>query len=85
MHTIHKFKLFDPNIDYIELMESYSKQRLTQGDSLLFYYSEGDNPNPEINDTIDKLCSKHNISKNAIKFVIANYKLKNTDPICLFS
>ena len=65
-------------------MESYSKQRLTQGDLLLFYYSEGDNPNPEINDTIDKLCPKHNI-QNAIKFVIANYKLKNTDPICLFS
>ena len=66
-------------------MESYSKQRLTQGDfRLLFYYSEGDNPNPEINDTIDKLCSKHNISKNAIKFVIANYKLKNTDPFVYF-
>ena len=76
---------FDPNIDYIELMEPYSKQRLTQGDfRLLFYYSEGDNPNPEINDTIDKLCSKHNISKNAIKFVIANYKLKNTDPFVYF-
>ena len=65
-------------------MESYSKQRLTQGDLLLFYYSEGDNPNPEINDTIDKLCSKHNIQKNAIKFVIANYKLKNTDPFVYF-
>ena len=76
---------FDPNIDYIDLMEPYSKQRLIQGDfRLLFYYSEGDNPNPEINDTIDKLCAKHNISKNAIKFVIANYKLKNTDPFVYF-
>ena len=76
---------FDPDIDYIDLMEPYSKQRLIQGDfRLLFYYSEGDNPNPEINDTIDKLCAKHNISKNAIKFVIANYKLKNTDPFVYF-
>ena len=76
---------FDPNIDYIELMEPYSKQRLIQGDfRLLFYYSEGDNPNPEITNAIDKICSKHKISKNAIKFVIANYKLKDTPPFLYF-
>ena len=76
---------FDPNIDYIELMEPYSKQRLIQGDfRLLFYYSEGDNPDPEIINAIDKICSKHKISKNAIKFVIANYKLKDTPPFLYF-
>ena len=76
---------FDPNIDYIELMEPYSKQRLIQGDfRLLLYYSEGDNPNPEITNAIDKICSKHKISKNAIKFVIANYKLKDTPPFLYF-
>tara|TARA_B100000989_G_scaffold141357_1_gene105163 strand:- start:4248 stop:5453 length:1206 start_codon:yes stop_codon:yes gene_type:complete len=76
---------FDPTIDYISLMDPYSRQRLIQGDfRLLFYYSEGDNPNPEINNSIDKLCAKYNIPKNAIRFVIANYKLKGKNPFVYF-
>ncbi len=76
---------FDSQIDYISLMEPYSRQRLLQGDfRLLFYYSEGDNPNPEIHDTINKMCSDYKISKDAIKFVIANYKLKDTKPFVYF-
>ena len=76
---------FDPNIDYISLMEPYSKQRFIQGDfRLLFYYSEGDNPNPEINNSIDKMCQQYNVPKNAIRFVIANYKLKGVHPFVYF-
>jgi len=76
---------FDSTIDYIALMEPYSRKRLVQGDfRLLFYYSEGDNPNPEIYDSINKMCNNHKISKNAIKFVIANYKLKDKHPFVYF-
>jgi len=76
---------FDSTIDYISLMEPYSRQRLIQGDfRLLFYYSEGDNPNPEIYDAINKMCSNYKISKDAIKFVIANYKLKDKHPFVYF-
>lgn len=76
---------FDSTIDYISLMEPYSRQRLIQGDfRLLFYYSEGDNPDPEIYDAINKMCGTHSISKNLIKFVIANYKLKDKDPFVYF-
>tara|TARA_B100001093_G_scaffold167453_1_gene160074 strand:+ start:3489 stop:4694 length:1206 start_codon:yes stop_codon:yes gene_type:complete len=76
---------FDPNIDYISLMEPYSRQRLIQGDfRILFYYSEGDNPEPEINNSIDKMCEKYKIPKNAIRFVIANYKLKGKTPFVYF-
>ena len=44
---------FDPEIDYISLMDDYSRTRLKAGDfRLLIYYSEGDNPNPEINNSL---------------------------------
>jgi len=76
---------FDSTIDYISLMEPYSRKRLIQGDfRLLFYYSEGDNPDPEIYNAINKMCGTHNISKNSIKFVIANYKLKDKHPFVYF-
>ena len=76
---------FDPTIDYISLMEPYSKQRLIQGDfRILFYYSEGDNPNPEIYDSIKRMCAKHNIPQNVLRFVIANYKLKDKLPFVYF-
>jgi len=75
----------DSTIDYISLMEPYSRQRLIQGDfRLLFYYSEGDNPDPEIYNAINKMCNDYKISKDAIKFVIANYKLKNKHPFVYF-
>jgi len=76
---------FDSTIDYISLMDDYSRKRLIQGDfRLLFYYSEGDNPNPEINNSIDRMCEQHKIPKNAIRFVIANYKLKDQLPFVYF-
>src|SRR6056300_1598932 len=54
---------FDSTIDYIELMDAYSKQRLKNKDfKLLFYYSEGDNPNPEIYRALDKMLECHNLT-----------------------
>ena len=76
---------FDPDIDYISLMDDYSRERLLQGDfRLLFYYSEGDNPNPEIYNSLDRMCATHKLSKNQIRFVIANYKLKDQLPFVYF-
>lgn len=76
---------FDSEIDYIDLMDPYSKQRLKNRDfKLLFYYSEGDNPDPEIYQALDKMLEKHNLVLDDIKFVIANYKLENTKPFVYF-
>jgi len=76
---------FDSTIDYISLMEPYSRQRLLQGDyRLLFYYSEGDNPDPEIVSSLNKMLEKYKLSKNCIRFVIANYKLQNQHPFVYF-
>ena len=76
---------FDPDIDYIGLMDDYSRKRLVSGDfRLLFYYSEGDNPNPEIYDSIEHMCNAHNIAQEQIRFVTANYKLKNEMPFVYF-
>ena len=76
---------FDPDIDYIDLMDDYSKERFKQGDfRVLFYYSEGDTPNPEINNSLERMCSKHNVSKDNIRFVIANWLLKDTHPFEYF-
>lgn len=76
---------FDQNIDYISLMDPYSRQRLVQGDfRLLFYYSEGDNPNPEITNSLQKMIEKYKLNNNSIRFVIANYKLKNKLPFVYF-
>jgi len=76
---------FDQNIDYISLMDPYSRQRLIQGDfRLLFYYSEGDNPDPEIKNSLQKMIEKYKLHSNSIRFVIANYKLKNKLPFVYF-
>jgi len=76
---------FDPDIDYIALMDDRSLQRFKSGDfRVLFYYSEGDNPNPEINNSLDRMCATHSVSKDSIRFVIANYKLKDTFPFVYF-
>lgn len=76
---------FDPEIDYISLMDDYSRARLIAGDfKLLIYYSEGDNPDPEIYISLERMCKTHNISMSQIRFVIANYKLKNRKPFVYF-
>jgi len=76
---------FDSEIDYIDLMDPYSKQRLKNRDfKLLFYYSEGDNPTPEIYSALDKMLEWHNLTTDDVRFVIANYKLKNQKPFVYF-
>lgn len=76
---------FDGEIDYIDLMDSYSRKRLKNRDfKLLFYYSEGDNPDPEIYQSLNKMLEKHNLTFDDIRFVIANYKLKDQKPFVYF-
>ena len=65
-------------------MDDYSLKRLIAGDfRLLIYYSEGDNPEPEIINSIEQMCTKHKLSPDSIRFAIGNYKLKNTK-FCVF-
>jgi hypothetical protein len=76
---------FDENIDYIDLMDEYSKKRFINGDfRVLFYYTEGDNPDPEIYRGLEKMYDKHNITSDSIRFVTGNYKLKQTHPFVYF-
>tara|TARA_B100000085_G_C18532387_1_gene508543 strand:- start:335 stop:1540 length:1206 start_codon:yes stop_codon:yes gene_type:complete len=76
---------YDPEIDYISYMDDYSRKRLIAGDfRLLIYYSEGDNPEPEIINSIEQMCTKHKLSPDSIRFAIGNYKLKNTKPFVFF-
>lgn len=76
---------FDENIDYISLMDNYSKNRFINGDfRILFYYTEGDNPDPEINNGLKKLYEKYNVSENNIRFVTGNYKLNKKTPFVFF-
>ena len=76
---------YDPEIDYISYMDEYSRKRLIAGDfRLLIYYSEGDNPEPEIVNSIKQMCATHKLSPDSIRFVIGNYKLKDTKPFVFF-
>ena len=76
---------FDENIDYIDLMDEYSKNRFINGDfRVLFYYLEGDKPDPEINRGLEKMYAKHSITSDSIRFATGNYKLKQTHPFVYF-
>jgi len=76
---------WDPDIDYIALMDDRSRERFKQGDfKVLFYYSEGDNPNPEIYNSLERMYATHGITQDNIRFVTANYKLNKQDPFVYF-
>lgn len=76
---------FDENIDYIGLMDEYSRRRFISGDfKVLFYYTEGDNPDPEIYNGLQKMYDKYGINSDSIRFVTGNYRLKNTHPFVYF-
>jgi len=76
---------WDPDIDYIALMDDRSRERFKQGDfKVLFYYSEGDNPNPEIYNSLERMYAAHGITKDSIRFVTANYKLRDQEPFVYF-
>ena len=75
---------FDPEIDYIELMDDYSRKRFLSGDfKVLFYYSEGDKPD-EIWKSLERMSERWGYHKNMIRFVIANYKMKDSSPFVYF-
>ncbi len=64
---------FDPEIDYFELMEPESLKLLQEGKiTFVFYYSEGDDIDVEIDPVLNHLCLKHKINLQDIRFVIAN-------------
>ena len=76
---------YDPEIDYLELMDEDSYRRFCAGDfRILFYYKEGDHPEPEINDSLDRMYDKHNIDPDTVRFVTGNYKLHNKLPFIYF-
>jgi hypothetical protein len=72
---------FDPSIDYFSLMEKSSYQALVDGKlRFLLYYSEGDDPYEFMTDRIKKLCVQHNINRDHVQIISANWyvrKLKN--------
>jgi len=75
---------FDPEIDYISLMDDHSRERFLSGDfKILFYYSEGDRPD-EILDSLERMSGKHKFDLSMVRFVIANYKLKGIHPFLYF-
>ena len=80
-----ELNIWDPEIDYIALMDDYSRNRFISGDfRVLFYYSEGDNPDPEINTSIQRMCDTWNISVDSIRIVTSNYLLRDKHPFIFF-
>ena len=76
---------YDPEIDYFSLMEPSSLEKLKQGRfKFLFYYSEGDDPAMEINSHLDAMIKKHNVSKENVVFVTANWNINGQHPFIYF-
>ena len=76
---------FDFGIDYINLLPSRVRDRLSLGDfKLLFYYHEGDNP-AEIKQRLDSLCNKHDLHKNCYVFVSGNTAAKHLKNFVYFA
>ena len=76
---------WDQNIDYIGLMDDYSRTRFIQGDfRILFYYLEGDKPDPEIYNGLKQMYKRWGIGPDNIRFVTGNYLLKNKNPFIYF-
>ncbi len=65
---------FDTNIDYFSLMKPSSLEALQKGKfKFLFYYSEGDNVlSSGIDEHIQRLIKKHNLSRENVVCIIAN-------------
>jgi len=76
---------YDPNIDYLGLMDPYSLQLLKQARlKVLFYYSEGDDPTVEILDSLHKQVVHHNVSMENIKFTTSNGLIGDEHPFVYF-
>ena len=77
--------IFDPNEDYISRIHPDIIEIVRRGYArIAFFYSEGDDPTIDIIDNIFDWYGKYDIPLGSIKFVIANYKVKNTDPFIYF-
>ena len=77
--------IFDPNEDYISYIHSDVIELVKREYAkIAFFYSEGDDPTIDIIDNIFDWYGKYDIPLGGIKFVIANYKLKDTDPFIYF-
>jgi len=78
-------ELWDPHIDYFKLMDDLSLNLLQSGDiKVLFYYTEGDDPNVEIWDSLSEMCARNNVSMENVKFVIANWAVQDIHPFVYF-
>ena len=76
---------YDPEIDYFSLMEPTSLEKLKQGQfKFLFYYSEGDDPQMEINAHLDAMLKKHGVSKENVVFITANWNIDGIHPFIYF-
>lgn len=77
--------IYDPEIDYFELMAPESLQKLKQGKfRVLFYYSEGDDPTIDILPSLTRLVEKHGIPHQSVKFIIANWLVQDSHPFLYF-
>ena len=76
---------YDPEIDYLSLMDSNSLAKLKEGRfKVLFYYSEGDDPLLGILDSLHSICSHHGVSIDNIKFTTANGLIGDEHPFVYF-
>jgi hypothetical protein len=77
--------MFDPDYDYIGATSEYARN-LAKGEFLTFafFYSEGDDPTIDIIDNIFDWYGKYDLPLGSIRFVIANYKVKDVDPFIYF-
>ena len=76
---------YDPEIDYFSLMEPESLAKLKAGKfRVLFYYSEGDDPKIDIVPSLIKLCRRHGLTFNDIRFVLSNWLIHDKPPFIYF-
>lgn len=74
-HCVYPINLnyFDPTIDYLALMSDQALHLAQMNQlTILFYYSEGDDVNWHISSRLTEMCSKHQVPKKQVKFIIAN-------------
>jgi len=77
--------IFDPDEDYFSRIDPQVLELVRRGYvRVAFFYSEGDDPTIDIIDNLFDSYGKHNIPIGSVKFVIANYKMKNVDPFIYF-
>jgi hypothetical protein len=65
--------IWDRTIDYFELMDPDTLQKVRQNAlTIVFYYSEGDDPHLDINPHLTILCDQYSVPRDRVKVVCAN-------------